>query len=279
MSGRTWLVTGCSTGLGRALARRVLERGGRCVVTARNAAQVADIANAHADTALALSLDVRDGKQRKEAIARAVERFGPIDVLVNNAGHGYSGAVEEGDEAEVRAMFDTNFFGLAAMVREVLPGMRGRKSGHIVNVSSIGGLVGNLGSGYYNASKFAVEGLSQALALETAPLGIRVTLVEPGPFRTDFQGRSMQVVKRRIGAYADTVGARRIQQDKDRGREPGDPVRAADAIIDVVEGPNPPLHLVLGAAALGRARQKLGGLLQSIDEWEKVSLATDFPKT
>ena len=274
---KAWLITGCSSGIGRALAQRVLERGERCVVTARDVASVADIAAPHGETALALALDVRDAAQRKEVLAKAAERFGALDVLVNNAGHGYSSAVEEGDDAQIRAMFETNFFGLAAMMRDVVPAMRARRSGRIVNVSSIGGLIGNIGSGYYNASKFAVEGLSQALALEAAPHGIRVTLIEPGPFRTDFQGRSMQRAKERIGAYADTVGARRAQQDKNLGREPGDPARAADAIIRVVEHPDPPLHLLLGANAVDRAREKLTSFLRSIDAWEAVSNGTDFP--
>lgn len=274
---KVWLITGCSTGIGRALAQRVLARGERCVVTARDAASVEDIVAPHPGTALALALDVRDAAQRKAAVARTLERFGAIDVLVNNAGHGYSAGVEEGDDAQIRAMFETNFFGLAAMLRDALPAMRARGGGRIVNVSSIGGLIGNVGSGYYNASKFAVEGLSQALALEAAPHGIRVTLIEPGPFRTDFQGRSMQRAKDRIGAYADTVGARRAAQDRNMGREPGDPVRAADAIIGVVDHPDPPLHLLLGANAVGRTREKYTSLLRSIDAWEAVSKGADFP--
>lgn len=274
---KAWLITGCSTGLGRALALRALARGERCAVTARDPASVADIVAGHAGSALSLPLDVRDPGQRKAAVAKTLERFGTIDVLVNNAGHGLSSAVEEGDEAQVRDMFETNFFGLAGMVREVVPAMRARGEGRILNVSSIGGLVGNIGSGYYNASKFAVEGLSQALALEVAPHGIRVTLIEPGPFRTDFQGRSMQRARDRIGAYAGTVHARRAQQDKTLGREPGDPVRAADAIVDLAHHPDPPLHLLLGANAVGRAREKLASMLASIAAWERVSIATDFP--
>jgi len=274
---RTWLITGCSTGIGRALAQRVLARGDRCVVTARDAARVADIVAVHPDIAMAVPLDVRDAGQRRHALAQAAERFGGVDGRVNNAGHGYSAAVEEGDEAQVRAMFESNFFGLAAMLRDALPAMRARGGGRIVNISSIGGLVGNIGSGYHNASKFAVEGLSQALALEVAPHGIRVTLVEPGPFRTDFQGRSMERAKARIGAYADTVGARRAQQDRNMGQEPGDPARAADAIIAVVEHPDPPLHLLLGANAVSRAREKFTSLLKSIETWDEVSRSADFP--
>lgn len=272
-----WFITGCSTGLGRALAQRVLLQGQRCVATARNPAQIADIVGAYPNTALAIALDVTDVTQRQDAIARAEKAFGGIDVLVNNAGHGYSAAVEEGEDGDIRRMFDTNFFALAAMTRLVLPGMRARGSGHIVNISSIGGLVGNPASGYYNATKFAVEGLSQALAKEVGPLGIHVSLIEPGPFRTDFQGRSMTSVAKPIDAYAQTAGARRAQLKASSGTQAGDPVRAADAIIKVVESADPPLHLVLGSNGVQRVREALQGVLHSVNEWESVSLGTDFP--
>lgn len=272
-----WFITGCSTGLGRALAERVLLNGQRCVATARNPAQIADIVRAYPDASLALALDVTDAGQRKDAIARAEKAFGGIDVLVNNAGHGYSAAVEEGDEEQIRRMFETNFFALAAMTRLALPGMRLRRSGHIVNISSIGGLVGNPASGYYNATKFAVEGLSQALAKEVGPLGIRVSLIEPGPFRTDFQGRSMTSVVNPIDAYAQTAGARREQLRASSGKQAGDPARAADAIIKVVEASDPPLHLVLGSNGVQRVREALREVLHSVDEWETVSLSADFP--
>jgi NAD(P)-dependent dehydrogenase (short-subunit alcohol dehydrogenase family) len=272
-----WLITGCSTGLGRALALRVLQHGYRCVVTARNRADVDDIVAAHPDRALAVALDVGNAAQRIEAVRRAVSAFGAIDVLVNNAGHGYSAAVEEGDLALVRSMFETNFFGLAAMTQLVLPDMRRRERGHIVNLSSIGGLVGNPASGYYAASKFAVEGLSEALAKEVAPFGIHVTLIEPGPFRTDFQGRSMQNVQQPLSAYKDTAGARREQLQSNSGRQPGDPDRAAKAIIQIVEREDPPLRVLLGKAAVARAREKLAQMQASIDEWETVSLDADFP--
>ncbi len=272
-----WFITGCSTGLGKALAERVLRHGHRCVATARDPAQLADIVSAHPNTSLALALDVTDNKQRQDAISRAEEAFGGIDVLVNNAGHGYSAAVEEGEEGDIRQMFETNFFALAAMTRLVLPRMRSRGKGHIVNISSIGGLVGNPVSGYYNATKFAVEGMSQALAKEVAPLGIHVSLIEPGPLRTDFQGRSMTSVAKPIDAYAQTAGARRMQLRASSGKQAGDPERAADAIIKIVESADPPLHLVLGSNGVQRVREALRGVLRSVDEWEAVSLATDFP--
>jgi NAD(P)-dependent dehydrogenase (short-subunit alcohol dehydrogenase family) len=273
-----WLITGCSTGLGRALATRVLERGHRAVITARDPATLADLAARFPDTALHAALDVRNEGQRNAVVARALDRFGAIDVLVNNAGHGYSAAIEEGEDAPIRAMFETNFFALAALTRAVLPHMRARGRGHIVNISSIGGIVGNPASGYYSATKFAVEGLSEALAKEVEPLGIRVTLIEPGPFRTDFQGRSMTAAGRSIDAYAATAGARREQLRASSGRQAGDPVRAADAILHVVESATPPLHLILGKVGVQRVRDKLKSLSRSIDEWEQVSLAADFPE-
>jgi NAD(P)-dependent dehydrogenase (short-subunit alcohol dehydrogenase family) len=272
-----WFITGCSTGLGRALAERVLRHGHRCVATARNLAQIADVVGPYPDASLALALDVTDDEQRQNAIARTEAAFGSVDVLVNNAGHGYSAAIEEGDEGDIREMCETNFFGLAAMTRLVLPKMRLRGRGHIVNISSIGGLIGNPASGYYSATKFAVEGLSQALAKEVAPLGIRVTLIEPGPFRTDFQGRSLKPVKNPIDAYSQTAGVRRAQLRDSSGKQAGDPARAADAIIRVVESADPPLHLVLGKVGVHRVRENLREVLRSIDEWEAVSLATDFP--
>jgi NAD(P)-dependent dehydrogenase (short-subunit alcohol dehydrogenase family) len=273
-----WFITGCSTGFGRALAERVLQRGYRCAATARDIASIQAIVASYPKHALAIALDVTDRAQLEHAVAQAESKFGAIDVLVNNAGYGYNAAVEEGDDGEVRAMFDTNFFALAALIRRVLPGMRARGRGHIVNISSVGGLVGNPALGYYNATKFAVEGLSQALAKEVGPLGIHVTLIEPGPFRTDFQGRSIKLMDNPIDAYAQTAGARRAQLRESHGKQAGDPVRAADAIIKVFESPHPPLHLVLGKIGLERVREKLKEHLRSIDEWEETTLSADFPK-
>ena len=273
-----WLITGCSAGFGRALAERVLAHGHRCVVTARNVVQVEDIAAPYPDRALAIALDVTDPASRERAFAAAESRFGRVDILVNNAGWGYNCAIEEGEDEVVRAMFDANVFGLAAMMRRALPGMRARGFGHMVNFSSIGGLTGNPGTGYYCATKFAVEGMSQSLHAEAAHLGIRVTLVEPGPFRTDFQGRSMTVPKTTIDAYAETAGARRAQLKASSGKQPGDPVRAAEAIIKAVESDAPPLHLVLGKMALDRGREALTKRLAIFDAWEPVTLSADFPK-
>jgi NAD(P)-dependent dehydrogenase (short-subunit alcohol dehydrogenase family) len=272
-----WFITGCSTGLGRALAQRVLEHGHCAVVTARRADQISDIVADYAETALAVALDVNDHAQVDAAIAQAGEKFGAIDVLVNNAGYGYLAAVEEGDDREVRDMFETNFFSLVALIRKVLPGMRAHGSGHVINISSVGGLVGAASSGFYNATKFAVEGLTEALAKEVEPLGIRVTAIEPGPFRTDWAGRSLKQAEYPIAAYADTAAARRAQITGYSGKQAGDPVRAADAIIKVVESDDPPHNLILGKNGLDRVRSKLAALMQSIDDWEDVTLSADYP--
>jgi len=272
-----WFITGCSTGLGRALAQRVLEHGHRALVTARNVDQIRDILADYPETALGVALDVNDAGQVDSALSQADEKFKGIDVLVNNAGYGYLAAVEEGDDQDVRDMFETNFFSLAALIRKVLPAMRARGRGHIINISSVGGLLGAASSGYYNATKFALEGLSEALAQEVEPLGIRVTAIEPGPFRTDWAGRSIKQAKHPISAYADTAGARRAQIAERSGKQAGDPVRAADAIIKVVESPDPPHNLILGKNGLDRVRAKLAGLMQSIDDWEDVTLSADYP--
>jgi NAD(P)-dependent dehydrogenase (short-subunit alcohol dehydrogenase family) len=273
-----WFITGCSTGLGRALAEAVLKHGYRAVVTARDPAQIRDIAAAYPKTSLALQLDVADYSQIETAVAAAESTFGGIDVLTNNAGYGYLAAVEEGEEAEIRAMFETNFFGLAALIRRALPGMRGRGRGHIINISSVGGLLGNPSAGYYNATKFAVEGLSEALAKEVEPLGLRVTVVEPGPFRTDWAGRSLKTSRNSIEAYAATAGARRAQISSGSGRQAGDPARAALAIMRIAEIPAPPLNLVLGHDGLKRVRDKLDRFTDGLRQWEAVTVSADFPE-
>ncbi|HTT40845.1 MAG TPA: oxidoreductase [Burkholderiales bacterium] len=273
-----WFVTGCSTGFGRAIASHALKHGYRVVATARNPEQIKDIVAAYPSTGLALALDVTNADQVASAVAHAERTFGGVDVLVNNAGYGYLAAVEEGDEKEVRAMFDTNFFGLVSVTKRVLPGMRQRGRGHIINISSVGGLIGGPAAGYYNATKFAVEGLSEALSKELEPLGIRVTAIEPGPFRTDFAGRSLHQPANPIDAYAKTAGARRAEITGRSGRQAGDPERAAEAIIQVVRSPSPPLNLVLGRNGLERVREKLAKLTRTIDQWEAVTLGADFPQ-
>jgi NAD(P)-dependent dehydrogenase (short-subunit alcohol dehydrogenase family) len=272
-----WFITGCSTGFGRELSKTLLSRGYRVVVTARDAAKVEDLVAAYPDNSLALSLDVEKPDQIEAAATAAMRRFGRIDVLVNNAGYGYMAAIEEGDDTDIRAIFEANVFGLAHMTRAVLPHMRAQKSGHIVNISSQGGIVGNPGVGYYNATKFAVEGLSEALSKEAAPLGIKVLIVEPGPFRTDWGGRSLKTPKRPIEAYADAI-ARRQQIQGYSGSQAGDPVRGAEAIIKTVESPDAPLRLALGAMAVEMIRGKLDGMRKELDANEAISRAADFPK-
>jgi len=273
-----WFITGCSTGFGRELAKLVLDRGYRAVLTARDPRTIEDLSAGHAGRALALKLDVTSKADVAEAVKAAQAKFGSIDVLVNNAGYGYVGAVEESEEDEVRAMVDTNFFGLARMIRAVLPGMRQRRRGCIVNISSNGGLLAFPGFGYYNATKFAVEGLSVALAQEVAPLGIKVLLVEPGPFRTDWAGRSLKQAKERIPDYAETAGVLLKRLTSGSGKQVGDPVRAGKAILKAVESENMPLHLVLGKIAVETARSAIESLRRDVDAWEEVALSADYPE-
>ncbi|VXD00458.1 Short-chain dehydrogenase [Sphingomonas sp. T1] len=272
-----WFITGCSTGFGRDLARLVLDRGWRAVVTARDADRVADLVEGHDDTALALALDVNDQVQVEAAVAAAKAKFGQIDVLVNNAGYGYQATAEEGDEAEIRAQFDTNVFGLFAITRAVLPIMRAQGNGNIVNFTSVAGLIGFPGSGYYAASKHAVEGWSDSLLAEVGPLGIGVTCVEPGPFRTDWAGRSLRQTPSQIADYADTAGARMAGTKDVSGTQAGDPVRAGEAIIAAVSQDVPPRHLVLGAFGYEAVTAKLRERLAAIEAARDISLGADFP--
>ncbi len=275
---KVWLITGCSTGFGRFLAIEALAKGYNVVVAARNTNDVQDIVTNYPETSLVIKLDVTVGDQISDAVALTMAKFGQIDVLVNNAGIGYFGAVEESEEAEVRRMFEINVFGLAHMTQAVLPIMRKQRSGHILNVASIGGLRAFPGVGFYNATKFAVDGLSEALSKEVAPLGIKVTIVAPSGFRTDWAGRSANDTKIVIEDYATTAGKNKGDIRGYSGNQPGDPVRAAKAMIQVVETENPPLRLLLGVAALKGARLKLDELKHDFDTWAEVSEGADFPK-
>jgi len=275
---KVWFITGCSTGFGRELAKYLLENDYRVAVTARNADKVQDLVEINKDNALGVALDVTNNAQVKEAVAQAEAHFGAIDVLVNNAGFGYFGAIEESDEREVRAMFETNFWGLAEMTRAVLPKMRERHSGSIVNISSIGGFVGFPSVGYYNATKFAVNGFSEALKKEVEPLGIKVVLVQPSGFRTDWAGRSANDATNKIDDYAETAGANQSIIRGYSGSQPGDPVRAAKAIVEAVEAENPPFNLLLGRAALKNARTKLDDLKRDFDAWAETTEGADFPE-
>jgi NAD(P)-dependent dehydrogenase (short-subunit alcohol dehydrogenase family) len=275
---KVWLITGCSTGFGRALAQEVLAKGYHAVVAARNTDDVKDMVDAYPETAIAVRLDVTVPAEIKAAVETAIQRFGQIDVLVNNAGIGYFAAIEESENEQVRRMFEINFFGLAKMTQAVLPVMRKQRKGHILNISSIGGLRSFPGVGFYNATKYAVDGLSEALSKETAPLGIKVTIVAPSGFRTDWAGRSAKDTSLKIEDYAGTAGKNVGDIRGYSGNQPGDPVRAAKAMIAVTESDNPPLRLLLGAAALKGARAKLEELKQDFETWAETTEGADFPK-
>jgi NAD(P)-dependent dehydrogenase (short-subunit alcohol dehydrogenase family) len=275
---RTWFITGSSTGFGRLLAEEVLKAGENVVATARKVEQVADLEQKYPAQALALPLDVTKQEQVDGAVAQTLERFGRVDVLVNNAGYGVTGAIEEVSDAELEPMYEANVFGLLRVTRAFLPQFRKQRSGHILNLSSIGGLAASPGWGLYQSTKFAVEGLSEALAQEVAPLGIRVTIIEPGPFRTDFLGRSGVEAAKRIEDYSSTAdNARRYRSDQ-HGRQPGDPLKAVQAMMEVVNSSNPPLRLLLGSGALKRVRQKMEAWQKEIAAWEPVTVSADFPE-
>jgi NAD(P)-dependent dehydrogenase (short-subunit alcohol dehydrogenase family) len=267
-----WLVTGCSTGIGREIARAALEAGHRVAVTARDAVRVADLAAEFPGQSLALTLDVTEREQVEAAVRDAEVALGPIDVLVNNAGYGYVAALEEGEDEEVRRMFDTNYFGVVDMIKAVLPSMRGRRSGYIVNISSMTGLVSNPGALYYSSSKFAMESLSEGLRKELAPFDIRVSVVEPGAFRTDWGSRSMQESQTRIEDYEATVGVRRELMRSGAGAPHGDPRRVGDAVVMLAGLEDPPLHLLIGPDVYDAFRAKLRELDASLTEWESVTL-------
>ncbi len=273
---KVWFVTGASTGFGRLLAEQVLEAGGRVVVTARKPEQIADLEQKYPESALAVALDVTDEAAVEAAAKAALERFGRVDVLVNNAGYGLAGAIEEATEDEFMPVFETNVFGLIRMTRALLPQFRRQKSGHIVNLSSVGGLIGSPGWGYYNASKFAVNGFSEALSAEMAPLGVHVTVVEPGPFRTDFLGRSGVEAKQRIADYDETAGKTRQYFHEQAGKQAGDPAKAAAAMIAVVNAPEPPKHLLLGKIAFDRMQKRLEQWHGELDVWKETTLGADF---
>lgn len=274
---KVWFITGCSTGFGRELAKQLLEGGYKVALTARNLDKVQDLVAINPENALALSLEVTDKQQVTDSITKAEEHFGRIDVLVNNAGVGYFGAAEESDETEVRAMFETNFWGLSAMTRAVLPKMRKCRSGVIVNISSIGGSVAFPALAYYHATKYAVNGFSESLQKEVAPLGIKVVIVQPSGFRTDWAGRSANDAPVKIADYAETAGLNQSNIRGYSGKQPGDPVRGAKAIINAVESENPPHHLLLGKAALKNGRLKLDELKADYDANADVSEGADFP--
>ncbi|MGA7157545.1 MAG: oxidoreductase [Acidobacteriaceae bacterium] len=277
-SKRVWLVTGAANGFGRELVEYLLAHGAAVVATSRKVDGLKELESKYPETALVAAMDVTDKAQVEATVAATVQRFGALDVLVNNAGYGMVGAVEESAEAEFRPMFETNVFGLIGVTQAALPQMRKQGSGHIVNLSSIGGLVSTPGFGLYNATKFAVEGLSEALAQEVGPLGIAVTIVEPGPFRTKFLGRPGGVAECKIPGYEKTAGKMRAYFTQQDGKQPGDPQRAAAAIVKAVEAEHPPLRLLLGASTIPRVKGKLEAFQKEIADWEAITVGADYPK-
>jgi NAD(P)-dependent dehydrogenase (short-subunit alcohol dehydrogenase family) len=273
---KVWFITGASSGFGRVLTEYLLTLGASVAATARKTEHLKDLERQYPANLQMLRLDVTKSNEIAQATADALARFGHIDVLVNNAGYGVTGAIEEVTAEEYMPMFDTNVFGTINVTRALLPQFRKQMAGHIVNFSSIGGLIGSAGWGYYNATKFAVEGFSEALAAELAPLGIQVTVIEPGPFRTDFLGRSGKVATREIVDYEPTAGKAREYFETQSGKQPGDPRRAVEAVVAAVEAPESPKHLLLGRTALTRFRKRLEMWTEELDQWEETTLGADF---
>ncbi len=271
-----WFITGCSTGIGREIARAALDAGHSAVVTARRTETVADFEESFGERAAIVPLDVTDKEQIASAVRAADDAFGGIDVLVNNAGNGYLSAIEEGEDDKVRKLFDTNYFGVVDTIKAVLPQMRARRSGHIVNISSMTGLVANPPNAYYSSTKFALEALTEALAQEVKPLGLKVTAIEPGAFRTDWAARSMWESTTPIGDYEDNVGARKTLIKEFANHLPGDPRKVAEAVLMVTTLDEPPLRLLLGRDVLTAVRDKLAAFSASIDEWEGVTKDVNF---
>ncbi|EHJ95218.1 MULTISPECIES: oxidoreductase [Rhizobium/Agrobacterium group] len=270
---RTWFITGCSSGFGQRLAIAAAQRGDQVVATARNVNSIEDMARPFDGRMITLPLDVTDAAAANTAVAKAVETFGGFDVLVNNAGYGLFGALEEGTPEEYRPMFEVNVFGLIETTRAALPALR-RSGGVIVNMSSGAGIAGSGGAAYYNAAKFAVEGVSEALSGELKPFGIRVLIVEPGPFRTDFLGRSITMAAKEMPEYA--ASSRRHYRETNNGNQSGDPDKAVAAILKAVDADDAPLHLPLGSVAHSIAERKLVSFRRDIDTWRDISIATDF---
>lgn len=273
---KTWLITGCSSGLGRGIAMAALKRGEKVAVTARDVKKLREFTKKYPKQVLTFKLDLQDKKSMEQAVWDTYECFGNIDVLVNNAGHGYRAAVEESEPEKIRELFETNFFAPAELIQMVLPFMRSKKSGFIVNVTSIGAVRGALGNGYYSAAKGAMELLTEALEKETAHLGIRTMLVEPGAFRTHFYDDSLRQADTKISDY--DVIADRYRKDcmESRHDQPGDPEKGGEIIVDTVLGDNPPLRLLLGSDAVKAAEEVLKQRWEEVENWKHVSQKSDY---
>lgn len=273
---KTWLITGCSSGIGNGIAKAVLAKGDRAVITARDEKKLAALAEQYPETCLPVSLEIRDRKSIDEAVAKAVAHFGPIDMLVNNAGHGYRAAVEEGDDAGIADVFETNFFGPVYLINRVLPMMREKRSGAIVNVSSIAGVRSAICSGYYAASKSALEMVSEALWQEVTPLGIKVMIVEPGAFRTKFYDEALKGTPNAISDYAATAGKRRVENLTNNHDQLGDPEKGGRVIVETIEADTYPKRLALGSDAVKVVEKTLTDRLAEVQAWAKVSGQSDF---
>jgi NAD(P)-dependent dehydrogenase (short-subunit alcohol dehydrogenase family) len=271
---KVWFITGCSSGLGKALANRVLKSGANVVVTGRKLADINHFATEFPNQVLVMNVDVTNTQQIRSAVDAAKNKFGHIDVLVNNAGIGIFGAIEEIPDKEVRNIFETNFFGTLNMIKAILPIMRAQKSGHIINVTALGGIVATQCLGIFNATKFAIEGLSESLEQEVSPIGIKITLIEPGPTRTPF----MNSMKRfeSINDYNESREFIKNIIEQYGNYQPGDPEKIAQTIMEVANNPVPPLHLLMGKFSVERTREKLSNLSETITEWEKISCDTDY---
>jgi NAD(P)-dependent dehydrogenase (short-subunit alcohol dehydrogenase family) len=276
-SSRLWLITGAARGFGRAFAEAALAAGDRVVGTVRDPAQAAAFDAVQPGRSYGRVFDVRDSGAAAPLVAAIERDIGPIGVLVNNAGYGHEGLIEESTLDALRQQFEVNVHGPVALIQAVLPFMRGRRAGHIVNITSMGGLTSFPGLGYYHGSKFALEGISEALGKEVAPFGIRVTAVEPGSFRTDWSGGSMVRAGRSIADYDASFDPQRARRQANSGRQPGDPARAAQVLLQLVASDAPPAHLLLGSDALRLVGEKLDALRAEIAAWEAVSRSTDFP--
>lgn len=276
---KTWLITGCSSGIGAGIAKAVLKSGDRAVVTARNKEKMMDIVKDYPETALAVSLDVCDQDSIKNAVKEANEKFGTIDVLVNNAGYGYRSAVEEGEIEAVQTLYQTNLFGPIELIKAVLPGMREQKSGFILNVTSIAAARSAIGSAYYASSKAALELLTNGLMKEVAPLGIKVMVVQPGAFRTRFyDGESLKGSATEISDYAETAGKTRVGRFENKHMQPGDPDKAGEVIVKVVHGDEYPEILSLGSDAVKAVKATLEAKLAELEKWADISSKSDFDK-
>lgn len=273
---KTWLITGCSSGIGRSLAREILKKGDRAVVTTRDTAKVQDIVREYPDTALAVSLDITSKDSIQNAVQAAEDRFGGMDVLINNAGYGYRSSVEEGDADDVSTLFNTNFFGPIELIKAVLPQMRANRSGAIINISSIAAVRSALGASYYAASKAALELMTDGLDKELKPLGIKVMIVEPGAFRTNFYDHSLKGTRHKIDDYADTTWKTRKENFVNKRDQPGDPDKGAQVIIETIEKDRYPKRLLLGSDAVGIVSDELRSRMQEVEDWAAISAKSDY---